>query len=175
MSGSNPSITSVLGDPNQRNSISSFLAGYDSGVAGGILTYKPFEKDFGYTTKHESKVNSLTVGLEQLGSFLACFIIYPLTNKYGRKYAIIGSSAVFMIGALIQTINTRSLGAWYTGRVIAGLGMGGLSVVVPMYSAEMTPREIRGRCGSFYQWMYTWGVFTAYWVDYVSPSDVVSR
>lgn len=52
---------------------------------------------------------------------------------------------------------------------MAGIGMGGLSVVVPMYSAEMmTPKEIRGRCGSFYQWMYTWGVFSAYWVDYVS-------
>lgn len=44
--------------------------------------------------------------------------------------------------------------------------MGGQSVVIPMYSAEMTPKEIRGRCGSFYQWMYAWGVFLAYWVDY---------
>jgi MFS family permease len=51
--------------------------------------------------------------------------------------------------------------------VVAGLGMGGQSVVIPMYSAEMTPKEILGRCGSFYQWLYTWGVFTAYWVDYV--------
>jgi MFS family permease len=145
------------------------MSGYDSGVAGGILTFKPFETDFRYTTAHESKINSLTVGLEQLGSFVACFFIYPLANKYGRKYTIIGSSAVFVLGALLETINTRSLGAWYTARIIAGLGMGGLSVVVPMYSAEMTPKEIRGRCGSFYQWMYTWGVFTAYWVDYVCP------
>lgn len=155
-----------------RRSISSFLAGYDSGVAGGILTFKPFEKDFNYSTKQESKVDSLTVGLEQLGSFVSCFIIYPLTNRYGRKYAIVGSTAVFMLGALIETINTRSLGAWYTARIIAGLGMGGLSVVVPMYSAEMTPKEIRGRCGSFYQWMYTWGVFAAYWVDYASIGHV---
>lgn len=51
--------------------ISSFLAGYDSGVAGGILTYKPFETDFHYAKVGESKVNSLTVGLEQLGSFVA--------------------------------------------------------------------------------------------------------
>lgn len=106
------------------------------------------------------------MGLEQLGSFCAAIIIYPLTNKYGRKYAIMGSAAVFCVGVIIQTIDTGSLGAWYTARVIAGLGMGGMSVVVPMYSAEMTPKEIRGRCGSFYQWMYTWGIFLAYWVDY---------
>lgn len=150
------------------------MAGYDSGVAGGILTFKTFENDFHYTAKHESKVNSLTVGLEQLGSFLAAIIIYPLTNKYGRKYCIMGSAAVFCLGAMIQTINTRALGAWYVGRIIAGLGMGGMSVVVPMYSAEMTPKEIRGRCGSFYQWMYTWGILVAYWVDYVSFHSLTS-
>lgn len=144
-------------------------------MAGGVLTFKTFQSDYKYSSGDVSKVNSLTVGLEQLGSFVACFIIYPLTNKYGRKYAIIGSSAVFILGAVIQTIKTGSLGAWYTGRFIAGLGMGGLSVVVPMYSAEMTPKEIRGRCGSFYQWMYTWGILTAYWVDYVRLFSVYFR
>lgn len=72
-----------------------------------------------------------------------------------------------MVGALIQTIKSGSLAGWYVGRIVAGIGMGGLSIVVPMYTAEMTPKEIRGRCGSFYQWMYTWEVFAAYWIDYV--------
>jgi MFS family permease len=153
---------------NRLISISSFLAGYDSGVAGGILTYKPFESDFRYAASTESKVSSLTIGLNQLGSFLACFFFYPFANKFGRKYAIALAAFIYVIGSMIQTIITHSLGAWYVGRIVAGIGMGGLSVVVPMYSAEMTPKEIRGRCGSFYQWMYTWGVFSAYWIDYVS-------
>ncbi|KAJ5693045.1 hypothetical protein N7462_002468 [Penicillium macrosclerotiorum] len=146
--------------------ISSFLSAYDSGIAGGILTFTSFEKDFRYASAHESKVSSLTVGLEQMGSFVAAACVYPLTNWYGRKITIIGSTALFVIGVIIQLINTHSLAAWYVGRVVAGLGMGGQSVVIPMYSAEMTPKEIRGRCGSFYQWLYAWGVFTAYWVDY---------
>ncbi|OOQ86537.1 MFS quinate transporter [Penicillium brasilianum] len=155
--------------------ISSFLSAYDSGVAGGILSFKSFQNDFGYTSKHQSKVSSLTVGLEQLGSFIAALFVYPLTNKYGRKITIIGSTALFVVGVIIQVINTHSLAAWYVGRVVAGLGMGGQSVVIPMYSAEMTPKEIRGRCGSFYQWLYTWGVFTAYWVDYgVAKSTTIS-
>jgi MFS family permease len=151
------------------------LAGYDSGVAGGILTFKSFESDFKYSKGSQSEINSLTIGLEQLGSFISCFFVYPLTNKYGRKYAMMGSALVFIIGALIQTINTGSLGAWYFARIVAGIGMGGMSVVVPMYSAEMTPKEIRGRCGSFYQWMYTWGIFTAYWVNYVSLYTISSQ
>ncbi|KAJ5724097.1 hypothetical protein N7488_002132 [Penicillium malachiteum] len=146
--------------------ISSFLSGYDSGIAGGILTFSSFETDFRYSSGHESKVSSLTVGLEQMGSFVAAACVYPITNKFGRKWTIIGSTGLFCIGVIIEVINTHSLAAWYVGRVIAGLGMGGQSVVIPMYSAEMTPKEIRGRCGSFYQWMYAWGVFLAYWVDY---------
>ncbi|KAH8658304.1 MFS quinate transporter [Xylariales sp. PMI_506] len=146
--------------------ISSFLCGYDAGIAGGILTFQPFENDFKYGTSSSSKVSSLTVGLEQLGSFIACFFIYPLTSKYGRKWCIVGSTAVFLVGVILETVPTHSLGAWYTARFIAGLGIGGQSVVIPMYSAEMTPKQIRGRCGSFYQWLYTWGVFCAYWIDY---------
>ncbi|KAJ5266771.1 hypothetical protein N7478_009579 [Penicillium angulare] len=146
--------------------ISSFLSGYDSGIAGGILTFASFEKDFGYKAAHESKVSSLTVGLEQLGSFIAAAAVYPITTKFGRKWVIIGATGIFCIGVIIQVINTGSLAAWYVGRIVAGIGMGGQSVVIPMYSAEMTPKEIRGRCGSFYQWMYAWGVFLAYWVNY---------
>ncbi|PYI01665.1 MFS quinate transporter [Aspergillus sclerotiicarbonarius CBS 121057] len=156
--------------------VSSFLSGYDSGIAGGILSYSTFEKDFRYTSGQESKVSSLTVGLEQLGSFVASLVAYYLTDKFGRKYVIIGSTAVFCVGVIIQVINTHSLGAWYTARIIAGIGMGGQSVVVPMYSAEMTPKEIRGRCGSFYQWLYTWGILAAYWIDYgVAESATISK
>jgi MFS family permease len=132
-----------------------------------VLTYKSFEADFKFKSSTKSEVSSLTIGLEQLGAFLSCFFVYPLTNKYGRKYVIAASALVFVIGAVIQTIKTGSLAGWYVGRIVAGIGMGGLSIVVPMYTAEMTPKEIRGRCGSFYQWMYTWGVFAAYWIDYV--------
>ncbi|OQE28399.1 hypothetical protein PENSTE_c003G01339 [Penicillium steckii] len=146
--------------------ISSFLSAYDSGIAGGILTYQSFQDDFGFTAAHKSKVSSLTVGLEQLGSFIAALLFYPLTDRYGRKLCIIGSTALFVIGVIIQVIKTHSLAAWYVGHIVSGLGMGGQSVVIPMYSAEMTPKEIRGRCGSFYQWLYAWGVFLAYWVDY---------
>lgn len=62
-------------------SISSFLSAYDSGVAGGILSYKSFQRNFGCSSKHQSKASSLTVGLEQLGSFIAALFVYPLTNK----------------------------------------------------------------------------------------------
>lgn len=132
-----------------------FLFGYDSGIVGGVLTLKSFERDYGYSSAEATRVASLAVGLQQLGAFVACFLAWPLTDRLGRKKALMISSFVFCVGALIQTINTHSLVAFYVARVIAGLGLGIATVVVPMFSSEMSPKEIRGKIGSFFQWFYT--------------------
>ena len=124
---------------------------------------KPFETDFGYTAGNETVVSSLAVSLQQLGAFVACFAIWPVTHRYGRKWAIKICALIFVIGAMLQTINSHSRGCFYVGRVIAGFGLGGSSAVIPMFSAEMTPKQIRGQIGSFYQLMYTLGIFTSYW------------
>ncbi|KAI0012992.1 general substrate transporter [Xylariaceae sp. FL0662B] len=143
-----------------------FLFGYDSGIVGGVLTLASFQDDYRYGSSHQTRTNSLSVGLQQLGAFIACFIAWPLTDKLGRKKTLMLSSFVFCVGAVIQTINTHSLAAFYVARVIAGLGLGVATVVVPMFNSEMMPKEIRAQVGSFFQWFYTFGIFTSYWVDY---------
>ena len=140
-----------------------FLSGYDSGVAGGILSFTSFQESFGFGDDAISKVQALTVSLQVLGCFVSCFIASFIVEKFGRKKSIIGFSIVFIIGVVIQTAPTNNLGAWYFARVWAGLGQGSLTVAVPIYVSEMAPASIRGRLGSFYQWMYTLGIFTAYW------------
>ncbi|KAF2157952.1 MFS sugar transporter-like protein [Myriangium duriaei CBS 260.36] len=149
-----------------------FLFGYDSGIIGGVLTLASFERDFHYTAKQSTRISSLAVSLQQLGAFVACFAIWPITHRYGRRPAIVASSIVFCLGALLQTINTHSLAVFYVFRVVAGLGLGASSVTVPMYSSEMSPRQLRGQIGSFYQLFYTFGVFTSYWVNYGVAQDI---
>ncbi|KAK5108276.1 hypothetical protein LTR62_008591 [Meristemomyces frigidus] len=146
--------------------IGGFLFGYDSGIIGGVLTFQSFEHDFGIAANNDTKFSSLAVALQQLGAFVACFAIWPVTRRYGRRYAIAICSLIFCVGAALQTANTHSVSVFCLGRVIAGIGLGGSSVVVPMFSGEMTPKEIRGQIGSFYQLMFTLGIFTSYWIDY---------
>ncbi|KAI5193623.1 general substrate transporter [Aureobasidium subglaciale] len=143
-----------------------FLFGYDSGIIGGVLTLASFENDFCYTKKEATRNSSLAVGLQQLGACLACFAIWPVTHRFGRKLALVICSTIFIIGAIIQTINTHSFSAFLAARFIAGIGIGGSSVVVPMFSSEMAPKQLRGQIGSFYQLFYTLGIFTSYWIDY---------
>lgn len=45
------------------------------------------------------------------------------------------------------------------GRLVAGFGVGALSLLVPMYQAETAPRHIRGALISTYQLMITFGIF----------------
>lgn len=119
------------------------------------MTLTSFEDSFGYSSGAETRTSSLAVGMQQLGAFVACFIAWPLTEKLGRRITLMISSFVFCIGALIQTINTHSLAAFYVARVISGLGLGAATVVVPMFNSEMMPKEMRGKVGSFFQWFYT--------------------
>lgn len=44
------------------------------------------------------------------------------------------------------------------GRVIAGLSVSLASSIVPIYQAEIAPKEIRGRIVSMQQWAITWSV-----------------
>ncbi|KAF4547959.1 Quinate permease-like protein 1 [Elsinoe fawcettii] len=154
--------------------IGGFLFGYDSGIIGGVLTLQSFQRDFRYTTRQSTRVSSLAVSLQNLGAFVSCFLIFPLTRRYGRKPAIVGSSILFCIGALLQTIDHHSLTVFYIFRVVAGLGLGASSVIVPMYSSEMSPKQLRGQIGSFYQLMYTAGIFLSYWVNYGVSKDLPS-
>jgi hypothetical protein len=46
------------------------------------------------------------------------------------------------------------------------------TVIVPMYSAEMAPKNIRGMLGSMFQFFFTMGVMTSYWVDYAVAKHI---
>jgi MFS family permease len=111
-------------------------------------------------------VNSNAVSVLQAGAFSACFFVWPFTARFGRRWSIALASLAFEIGGIIQVINTGSIGAFYAGRVIGGIGVGMATVLIPMFSAEMAPKNIRGRLGSFFQFFFTLGVMTSYWVDY---------
>ncbi|GKT67085.1 quinate permease [Colletotrichum tofieldiae] len=146
--------------------VGSFLFAYDTGIIGGILTFEGFQEDFRYGPAQKASVGSNSTSLLQAGAFFSCFFIWPFTAKYGRRWSIILASAIFCAGAIVQTINTHSLAAFYVARVVSGVGVGMATVVIPMYSAEMAPKNIRGMLGSMFQFFFTMGVMTSYFVDY---------
>lgn len=51
---------------------------------------------------------------------------------------------VCLTASLFSALLARSLDSFPQGRIIAGLGVGALSAVVPLYQSEIAPKEIRG-------------------------------
>ncbi|KAF4969975.1 hypothetical protein FSARC_2877 [Fusarium sarcochroum] len=147
--------------------IGSFLFAYDTGIVGGVLSLESFQRDMGMTPESKADVSSNSASLLQAGAFFACFFVWPFTARYGRRLSIVLASFIFNIGAILQLFYpNNSVGTWYAGRVISGIGVGIATVIIPMYSAEMAPKAIRGQLGSMFQFFFTLGVFTSYWVDY---------
>ncbi|KAL9615873.1 MAG: hypothetical protein Q9160_009194 [Pyrenula sp. 1 TL-2023] len=146
--------------------IGSFIFAYDTGIVGGVLTLKSFQNDFRYSSKQQVSVNSNAVSILQGGAFFGCFLVWPVTARLGRRTTLVIAAGIFIVGSIIQVVKTHSLGAFYAGRVIAGVGVGSATVLVPAFSAEMAPKHMRGSLGSCFQLFFATGVMVSYWVDY---------
>ena len=91
-------------------------------------------------TAYFSNVRSgLIVALLSIGTLFGALIAAPIADWIGRKKSIIGWCGIFSIGIVVQIAATDK---WYQimmGRFVAGLGVGALSLLVPMYQVRFPP------------------------------------
>ncbi|GAB2960622.1 myo-inositol transporter IolT [Streptomyces pseudoechinosporeus] len=113
------------------------LFGYDTGVINGALPY--MTDDLGLTPFTEGMVTSSLL----LGAALGAVTGGRLSDGRGRRRTILVLAVLFFIGALGCTLapNTAIM---VVARFVLGLAVGGASVTVPVYLAEVSPAERRG-------------------------------
>ncbi|CAG8287300.1 unnamed protein product [Penicillium salamii] len=153
-------------------SMGGFLFGYDTGQISGFLEMKDFLERYGELGPdgdyHFSNVRSgLIVGLLSIGTLIGALVAAPIADRLGRKWSISAWSMMVCVGVTIQI--SSSFGKWYQvamGRWVAGLGVGAVSLLVPMYQAESGPRHIRGSLISTYQLFITLGIFVANCINF---------
>ncbi|EDR12046.1 uncharacterized protein LACBIDRAFT_183424 [Laccaria bicolor S238N-H82] len=152
------------------------LFGYDTGIAGGVVSQPFFQKHFGLVkadgtidTKRSNEVSSNVVSVLQAGAFFGALGSAPMSAKYGRKWTLVGFSAIFAVGAILTTVAggaKHGLALIYAGRVISGFGIGGISAVAPAYVSECSPKDVRGRITGMFQIMVAIGVMISYFINY---------
>ncbi|KAF8586328.1 MFS monosaccharide transporter [Ramaria rubella] len=146
------------------------LYGYDTGTIGGVQVMEDWLRTFGKPTTDladhptgfmiTSSQQSLVVSILSAGTFFGALAAAPAGDLLGRKWGIIFSTLIFDIGVAMQTASTK-LPLFVVGRVFAGLGVGLVSCLVPMYQSECSPKWIRGAVVSAYQWAITIGLLLA--------------
>ncbi|KAK0753836.1 general substrate transporter [Schizothecium vesticola] len=143
------------------------LFGYDTGTINGILAMKSFKEHFnsGYLDEDKNltmspREVSLIVAMLSAGTVLGALLAAPCGDRWGRRYALIGAIGVFCIGAILQ-VCAENVATLTVGRGVAGIGVGTVSVLVPLYQSEMAPKWVRGTLVCAYQLSITFGLLIA--------------
>ncbi|MGM0877314.1 MAG: sugar porter family MFS transporter [Bacillota bacterium] len=114
------------------------LFGYDTGVINGALPYM----------SEALNLNSFTEGLVAssllFGAALGAVFGGRLSDYNGRRKNILYLAVLFFIATLGCTL-APNVTVMVIFRFLLGLAVGGASVTVPTYLAEMSPAESRGR------------------------------
>ncbi|KAF4570079.1 hypothetical protein EYR40_009065 [Pleurotus pulmonarius] len=143
------------------------LFGYDTGVISGVKEMKDWLRTFGHPDPSAptgfaitSSTESLVVSILSAGTFFGALLAAPTADLIGRKWGIVSACLVFSVGVAMQTAAT-AIPLFVVGRVFAGLGVGLVSCLIPMYQSECSPKWIRGAVVSMYQWAITIGLLLA--------------
>ncbi|RYO95168.1 hypothetical protein DL766_004203 [Monosporascus sp. MC13-8B] len=142
--------------------------GWDSSVIGGVINMAPFREDYGLVGDETAKANleGNIVSVLQAGCFFGAILAYPLADAFGRKWCLVLAAFLTLVGVALQAGASGHLAPIYIGRGIAGLGVGGASVVNPIYVTENAPRGIRGLLTGMYQLFIVTGGMIAFWINY---------
>ncbi|KAF9019792.1 general substrate transporter [Hymenopellis radicata] len=149
---------------------------FTSGVGGGVVNNSYFQKHFGMikedgtADKHRvNEVSSNVVSVLQAGAFFGALGSTAISPRLGRRYTLLGFALIFSVGAILTTVAespSNGLALIYAGRVISGVGIGGISAVAPAFVSECCPKEVRGRITGMFQIMVAIGVMLSYFINY---------
>lgn len=143
---------------------SGFLCGYHTGVIAGALGF--LSSFFHLDRVHQGMVVSIIV----MGGAVGALIAGPLADRIGRKKTLIGTSLMFILGALIISFS-HSYSLLLLGRGVSGIGLGIATVVVPLYLAEISPSHYRGSFVSLFQLAITIGILCSFSVNLALASQ----
>jgi MFS family permease len=105
------------------------------------------------------------VAILEIGAFCSSLVVGRVGDIIGRKKTILYGSCIFFVGGACQTLANGML-MMLIGRITAGVGVGMLSTIVPVYQSEISPPHNRGKLACIEFSGNIVGYATSVWVDY---------
>jgi SP family arabinose:H+ symporter-like MFS transporter len=136
------------------------LFGFDTAVIAG--TTSALKELF-----HLSPASlGLTVAIALWGTIIGAMLAGIPADRYGRRDSLRSLAVLFFVSALGCSLAWNWL-SFVVFRFIAGLAIGGSSVIGPMYIAEIAPAKWRGRLVGFFQFNIVFGIMLAYFSNFL--------
>ena len=79
-----------------------------------------------------------------LGAAVGMPVVPFVIDRIGRKWTMMSLVPAFVLGWVFITLGVTTMAVLTAGRLITGACGGMFCVVAPMYSAEISEKEIRG-------------------------------
>jgi SP family xylose:H+ symportor-like MFS transporter len=136
------------------------LFGFDTAVISGTTDW--LEKVYNLTPFWLG----FTVSSALIGTIVGAVLVGKPADEYGRRTILF----VLAIFYFISAIGTALAWDWYSFlffRLLGGLGVGGASVVSPMYIAEISPARYRGRLVAVTQFNIVLGILLAFFSNFL--------
>ena len=137
------------------------LFGYDWVVIGGA---KPFYELF-FGISESPVMQGIAMSTALVGCLVGAMVAGALADRYGRKPLLITAAVLFTVSAL-ATGAFSDFTLFNIARFIGGVGIGVASALSPMYIAEISPSEVRGRLVSLNQMTIVLGILAAQIVNW---------
>jgi major inositol transporter-like SP family MFS transporter len=139
------------------------LFGYDTGVVNGALD--SMTRDLGLVP---ATVGAVTAAI-LLGAAVGAFTVGRISDAHGRRPTIRTLAIVFLLAA-VACVLSPSWEVLVGARFVLGIAVGGASVTVPVFLAELAPTEQRGGLVTRNELMIVTGQLAAFAVNAVIGS-----
>ena len=135
------------------------LFGFDISVISGTI---PFLQE---VFNLNEAMKGWVVSSALIGCIIGASFAGRLGDKFGRKKVLLVTSILFAVSAIGSGI-ANSIPTFVLYRILGGFAVGGASVLAPMYIAEVSPAQLRGRMVSINQLTIVIGISLAYYSNY---------
>lgn len=135
-------------------SLGGFLFGFDTIVINGA------EQDIQRLWSLSGQMHGWVVSSALWGTVLGALLGGFLTDRFGRKRTLLGIGSLFFASAVWSALAS---GPWelIVARAMGGLGIGVSTIAAPVYIAEISPDDKRGRLTALFQFNIVFGVLVA--------------
>ena len=138
-----------------------FLFGFDTSVISGVIEYISSPKVYNLDEISKGWTGSCII----VGCMIGCVIAGPFSSRFGRKKILILTAVVFLISSLgCALANQYSVFIAY--RIAAGVAVGAASMLAPIYIAELSPPQHRGKLVSLNLFAIFLGQFSAFYSNF---------